>query len=118
MAGCVPGGAFVPRSARSWAGAVGGAHDGDREGARRRGAEALARFAPLLPAVEGDFECGPIALDAPNSYGYAAAFPTQADARSQVVLIYDSTGTLKAFTERRGPPIRPEQKPGMTPLQI
>jgi hypothetical protein len=82
-----------------------------------RGAEALARFKPDLEAVEGPFECSSPEVMGPNATLYSSSVPSIADPRATVVVFVDTLGRILRYSERRGPPIRPDTT-GLSPAEV
>lgn len=82
----------------------------------------LANFVPDLPAIGGQFECGTREAMGSNLSSVSASFPSAADTRETVVVMFDSTRTIVRVAERRGPPLRlavPKgQEANATPAQI
>jgi hypothetical protein len=78
----------------------------------------LAEFLPDLPPVEGAFECGRREAMGSNLTTISVAFPTPAESRASVVVLFDSTGKMLHYAERRGAPIRPAQGARATLAEI
>jgi len=82
----------------------------------------LVNFVPDLLAIDGQFECGTREAMGANLTSVSASFPSAADTRETVVVMFDSTRRIVRVAERRGPPLRPAvplgQEARATPSQI
>jgi hypothetical protein len=83
-----------------------------------QGIEAYGRFQPHAPSLGDVFVCGAPEYTASNATMIVARFPAEKNYRGTVAITIDTLGNLTRVAEYRGPPIKPDMRPGMSPAEV